>query len=374
MTNEASALRGRPAALRGGSVRIEGARKVYGSVRALDDVSLEVAPGEFLALLGPSGSGKTTLLMTVAGFEVPDAGMITVDGRDVTTVPPNRRDLGMVFQRYALFPHMSLRDNVGFPLRMRGVATDERAARADRVLGVVGLEGYGDRLPSQLSGGQQQRVALARAIVYEPPVLLMDEPLSALDKNLREQMRLEIKHLQKRLGVTVIFVTHDQEEALVMADRIAVLDKGRLVQIGAPRELYEKPCNPFVAGFLGETNFLTGTVAGRDAAGAPALALQNGASVAGSPAVPLDEGARALLSIRPEQITLQAGPAAAGALGGRVAEVIYAGASTIYLVDVGTGAPLNVRRPSGAEETLGEGTPVRVTWRASDARIFPAEA
>ncbi len=370
MTHEASALRGRPAGPKGGAVRIEGARKVYGTVRALDDVSLEVAPGEFLALLGPSGSGKTTLLMTVAGFEIPDAGRITVDGRDVTAVPPNKRDLGMVFQRYALFPHMTLRDNVGFPLMMRGVPAAERAARADRVLAVVGLEGYGDRLPSQLSGGQQQRVALARAIVYEPPVLLMDEPLSALDKNLREQMRLEIKHLQKRLGVTVIFVTHDQEEALVMADRVAVLDKGQLIQIGAPRELYERPCNAFVAGFLGETNFLPGTVAGTDSGGLATLRVAGGA-ISGAAVAPLVAGTDALLSVRPEQIRLQAGPAADGALGGRVAEVIYAGASTIYLVDVGTAAPLNVRRASVAEDVLAEGTPVSVSWRAADARVFP---
>jgi putative spermidine/putrescine transport system ATP-binding protein/mannopine transport system ATP-binding protein len=351
-------------------VRVEGVRKAYGSVKALDGVSIDVAAGEFLALLGPSGSGKTTLLMTIAGFEVPDGGTVLVDGRDVTHVPPNRRNLGMVFQRYALFPHMSLRDNVGFPLRMRGVPKAERDARADRVLATVGLEGYGSRLPAQLSGGQQQRVALARAIVYEPPVLLMDEPLSALDKNLRERMRLEIKHLQKSLGITVVFVTHDQEEALVMADRIAVLDKGLLVQEGGPRALYERPGNPFVAGFLGETNFLEGAVAERRA-DRLMVRLSNGATV---PASLEGESAGAVrVSVRPEYIDLSAENLGEGAVEGRLAEIIFAGASTIYLVDVGLKEPVNVRKPSSFGLGAGrEGDRVWLRWAPGDARAFPA--
>ncbi len=276
-------------------------------MKALDGVTLDVAAGEFIALLGPSGSGKTTLLMTIAGFEMPSEGYVRVDGRDVTHLPPNQRNLGMVFQRYALFPHMNVRDNIGFPLRMRGLGEAERRKRAETALATVGLEGYGDRFPAQLSGGQQQRIALARAIVYEPPVLLMDEPLSALDKNLRERMRLEIKRLQKQLGITVVFVTHDQEEALVMADRIAVLDHGQLVQEGPPQALYDRPANAFVAGFLGETNFLPGVVGGTEPDGR--LRLANGALMAGR-STPGLAGLRSCQSARSISASPPSGPMA----------------------------------------------------------------
>jgi spermidine/putrescine ABC transporter ATP-binding subunit len=248
-------------------VKISHLRKSYGSVLAVRDVTIEVSPGEFLALLGPSGSGKTTLLMAVAGFDFPDSGQIEIGGEDVTWAAPHKRDLGMVFQRYTLFPHMSVLDNIAFPLRMRKVARAEREDRARAALKTVRLEGYGDRMPAQLSGGQQQRVALARAIVYNPKVLLMDEPLSALDKKLREEMQVEIKHLQRELGITVIFVTHDQTEALTMADRIAVLNFGELQQMGSPKELYERPASAFVAGFIGETNFWTAHAKADAAAG-----------------------------------------------------------------------------------------------------------
>lgn len=371
MTNTMEPAReGRTPAVRGGSLRAEAVCKSYGLVKALDHVTIDVAAGEFLALLGPSGSGKTTLLMTMAGFEMPDSGRVLVDGRDVTNVPPNRRNLGMVFQRYALFPHMTLRDNVGFPLRMRGVAKDERDARADRVLATVGLEGYGSRLPSQLSGGQQQRVALARAIVYEPPVLLMDEPLSALDKNLRERMRLEIKHLQKSLGITVVFVTHDQEEALVMADRIAVLDHGKLIQEGQPRELYHRPNNPFVAGFLGETNFIAGTVTDRHA-DRTVIRLPTGGIVAGE--ANSDTSGEVTLSIRPEAIDIASVRPGAEALEGRLSEIIFAGSSTILLVDVGLPELINVRKPSSfGMGDLRDGAQVWLQWRPQDARAFAA--
>uniref|UniRef100_UPI001ABCDD1E ABC transporter ATP-binding protein n=2 Tax=Comamonadaceae TaxID=80864 RepID=UPI001ABCDD1E len=240
----------------GAGIEIRGLAKRFGAVRAVDDVSLSVQPGEFLALLGPSGSGKTSILMSIAGFELPDAGSIAIDGRDVTYLPASQRNLGMVFQKYTLFPHLSVLDNVAFGLKMRGVARAERHRLAEQALATVRLEGYGKRMPAQLSGGQQQRVALARAIVYKPKVLLMDEPLSALDKNLREEMQLEIKRLQSQLGITVVFVTHDQGEALTMADRVAILNQGRIQQLDAPKALYERPRTRFVAGFIGETNFM----------------------------------------------------------------------------------------------------------------------
>ncbi|MGI4954096.1 MAG: ABC transporter ATP-binding protein, partial [Janthinobacterium lividum] len=213
------------------SITISRLVKRFGPVIAVDAVDLDIPAGEFFALLGPSGSGKTTILMSIAGFDFPDSGSIHVGGRDVTFLPPQKRDLGMVFQRYTLFPHMSVAENVAFPLKMRGVNRADREKRAREALATVRLGSLGDRRPAQLSGGQQQRVALARAIVYRPPVLLMDEPLSALDKNLREEMQLEIKHLQRDLGMTIVFVTHDQTEALTMADRVSVLDGGKLQQI-----------------------------------------------------------------------------------------------------------------------------------------------
>ncbi|MGL5448007.1 MAG: ABC transporter ATP-binding protein [Rhabdaerophilum sp.] len=360
----------RTVSVRGGAVSVEGAKRHFGTVKALDGVSIEVAAGEFLALLGPSGSGKTTLLMTIAGFEMPDQGRIIVDGRDVTGFAPNARNLGMVFQRYALFPHMNVRDNIGFPLRMRGIAESERRNRAETALATVGLEGYGDRLPAQLSGGQQQRVALARAIVYEPPVLLMDEPLSALDKNLRERMRLEIKRLQKQLGITVIFVTHDQEEALVMADRIAVMDQGKLVQEGAPRALYERPSNAFVAGFLGETNFVDGSIEGRDGENG-LIRLTNGALVAGR--APSGLAGKAKISVRPEYIAVHTRKPEGIAMEVRLQEVIFAGASTIVLADAGLAEPLNIRITSSAAlDGRLPGDPLWLTWRAEDACLFAA--
>jgi ABC-type Fe3+/spermidine/putrescine transport system ATPase subunit len=353
-----------------GAITVRDVRRHFGAVKALDGVSIDVAPGEFLALLGPSGSGKTTLLMTVAGFETLDGGSIAIDGRDVTDLSPNARNLGMVFQRYALFPHLSVRDNIGFPLRMRGVAEGERRRKAEAVLETVGLGGYGARMPSQLSGGQQQRVALARAIVYEPPVLLMDEPLSALDKNLRERMRLEIKRLQKQLGITVVFVTHDQEEALVMADRIAVMDQGKLVQQGSPRALYDRPANPFVAGFLGETNFLEGMLETRSASHG-AIRLGNGALMEGR-SEHAGQGA-ARLSIRPEQITIMAAKPDVLSMPATLREVIFAGASTIVLADAGLSEPINIRvTANDGLDGKGPGDTVHLSWRADDACLFPA--
>ena len=353
-----------------GRVAVSELVKRFGSVAAVDGVSLAVEPGEFVALLGPSGSGKTTILMMIAGFEYPTSGRVEISGADMTFAAPNKRNLGMVFQRYTLFPHMTVEDNIAFPLKMRGVSRGERMKRAQAALEAVRLAGYGGRQPGQLSGGQQQRVALARAIVYEPRVLLMDEPLSALDKNLREEMQLEIKHLQRELGITVIFVTHDQTEALTMADRVAVLDHGRLQQIGTPRDLYERPATPFVAGFIGETNFLPAksmAAAGSGALVPIALELGSGNSAMTVGAVP----ANALLrvAIRPERLVLS--KAGAQGLQGTIVETIYAGSATTCVVEIGNGARLRARiAAERADAAWSPGDQVAVSWRPEHARAF----
>ena len=235
-------------------------RKSFGSVAAVDHVSLTIERGEFVTLLGPSGSGKTTTLMMIAGFEYPTSGDILIGGESVVSMPPSKRNIGMVFQNYSLFPHMTVFENIAFPLRMRKVQESEIRKKVMKALELVQLHDYPSRYPRQLSGGQQQRIALARALVFDPPILLMDEPLGALDKNLREYMQLEIKSIQRQLKITTIYVTHDQQEALTMSDRIAVMNHGRIEQVGSPEEVYEKPCNRFVAGFVGESNFLKGRI------------------------------------------------------------------------------------------------------------------
>jgi putative spermidine/putrescine transport system ATP-binding protein len=237
-----------------GHVDIEGVTKRYGETAALENIKIHIKEKEFVTLLGPSGSGKTTLLMVVAGFTRPDAGSISIDGNDITRVPPHRRNIGVVFQNYALFPHMTVRENIEYPLRMRRISRENRKGMVSEIINVVQLQNLESRKPGQLSGGQQQRVALARALVFNPPILLMDEPLSALDKNLRTHMQLELKHIAETVGTTVLYVTHDQEEALVLSDRICLLNKGHIEQIGTASEIYDSPANRFVAEFVGETN------------------------------------------------------------------------------------------------------------------------
>lgn len=312
----------------GRAVEIRRLSKRFGHVLALDDISLEVRAGEFLALLGPSGSGKSTMLMAIAGFEHPDSGDILVGGRAITHLPAHRREIGMVFQRYALFPHLSVGENIAYPLRRRGMTSTEIARLVAEALAMVRLEGYGPRNIEQLSGGQQQRVAMARALVFRPKVLLMDEPLSALDKKLRQQMQLELKLLQRDVGATVILVTHDQEEALSMADRIALLEGGRLRQIGSPEDLYRRPADAFVANFIGQTNFLpieNLTMEPR----IPGFTRPLGAALDCSAAIP-PAAHRLAIGVRPEDVLLgRSGDGEAC----RVIEVAFGGATQAVLVE-----------------------------------------
>ena len=352
-------------------------RSFDGVVDVVRDLSLDVAKGEFLTLLGPSGSGKTTTLMMLAGFEQPDAGEILVAGQPITRLPAHKRDIGVVFQSFALFPHMTVAENVAFPLEMRGVARAARQARVARALEMVRLAGLGERLPAQLSGGQQQRVALARALVFEPRMVLLDEPLGALDRALREEMQTEIRHLHAALGVTMVYVTHDQAEALRLSDRIAVMAGGVLRQVGSPEALYETPENAFVAGFLGESNFLAGVVTEVED-GMALVRLDCGAEVEALEAG-VRAGERGQVAVRPERIAVAAisaeemGP---GALPATLLEAVYLGDHVRLLLRVGVpGAAtveVAVKRPAGATLAgLQPGLPAAVAWQPHHARVFP---
>src|SRR4051794_5125347 len=287
----------------GGSLALRGLTKVYGSEKVVDRFDAVVAAGEFFSLLGPSGSGKTTTLMMIAGFAAIDAGNLVVDGREMSAVPPEKRGFGMVFQNYAIFPHLNVFENVAFPLRARGMAKDAVGERVAWALGLVQLGHLGDRFARQLSGGQQQRVAIARAIVFHPGIVLMDEPLGALDKNLRYDMQVELKDIQQRLGMTVIYVTHDQEEAMNLSDRIAIMNRGRVAQIGAPAEVYERPVNAFTAQFLGEANLLPGTVQELHS-GEALFRAASGALLRARVQEGVQPGAPARLFVRPEKLAL----------------------------------------------------------------------
>jgi putative spermidine/putrescine transport system ATP-binding protein len=331
----------------GVAVRLRGLRKTFGAVVAVDSVDLDVADGEFLTLLGPSGSGKTTVLRMIAGFELPTAGTIELAGDDVTSRPPFQRDVNTVFQDYALFPHLTVAQNVEYGLKAKGVGKAERRGRAADALAAVRLDTYGDRMPSEMSGGQRQRVALARALVNRPRVLLLDEPLGALDLKLREQMQVELKAIQREVGITFVFVTHDQEEALTMSDRIAVFNAGRIEQIGTAAEVYERPATEFVAGFVGTSNLLRGD------ASLKVLGLDG------------------VFSVRPEKIRMVdvATPHADGehCADGTVAEVIYVGDATRFVVDLDAGGTLvalqqNTHRSSSDVAGM-RGSRVRLVWR-----------
>ena len=348
-------------------LELRGVRKRYGSVVAVDALDLELRSGEFLTFLGPSGSGKTTTLMMVAGLQQPDGGSIALNGTSVAELPPYRRDIGMVFQHYALFPHMTVRRNVAFPLEMRGTSAGEIARRVDEALRLVGLPDQGDRLPKQLSGGQQQRVALARAMVYRPALLLMDEPLGALDRKLREQLQLEIKRVHRESGISVLYVTHDQEEALTMSDRIAVFNQGRIEQIGTPEELYDRPATRFVAGFIGDTNFISGralSVAGGVCQVETAAGRAHATAGAG-----VVSGAAVSVAVRPERLVLSVDGAAG--LQGTITDIIYLGMVRKYVVRLADGSECIVVRQAGAAGSEQREQPVRLAWEPAHAIAFP---
>ena len=359
-------------------VRFEGVRKTYGAggAAAVVGLDLDIARGELMTLLGPSGSGKTTTLMMLAGFERPSAGRILLEGRDIAHTAPHRRGIGVVFQSYALFPHMTVAENVAFPLSVRGMGRAERDARVAKALAMVRLEGYADRRPVQLSGGQQQRVALARAMVFEPPIVLLDEPLGALDKALREEMQLEIRHIHQRLGVTMMYVTHDQAEALTLSDRIAVFEGGRIRQCADPKMLYDRPADAFVAGFVGENNLLPGRVEAR--AGDDCTVRLSCGPVITARAVDRGEvGDRCLVAIRPERIAV-AGVTASdlgeGAIPAILQEAIFLGDHVRLRLSIGDGGEILAKRPAGIGTLPDPGGPVAIAWPEGAARAFQAEA
>ncbi|MCB0080935.1 MAG: ABC transporter ATP-binding protein [Caldilineaceae bacterium] len=352
-----------------------------GVVTAVDDVTLQIYDGEFFSLLGPSGCGKTTTLRMIAGLELPSSGSVLIHGQEMAQEPAYRRPVNTVFQRYALFPHMTVYDNVAFGLRMKQVAKDEVRQRVDDVLKLVRLDAMGQRKPGQLSGGQQQRVALARALVNNPEVLLLDEPLGALDLKLRQAMQDELKRIQQTVGITFIYVTHDQEEALTMSDRIAVMNDGRVLQVDTPYELYEDPESRFVANFIGETNFLTGKT-DRVAGSLVYVRLDNGAMTTietGNSAIgeSVKAGAAVTVAIRPEKIYLGRGDAPAeadNAYAGKVENIVYIGTDTYYDMDLPGQTNVTVRQQNqdytGSANTLAVGDVGYVAWRAHNASLL----
>jgi putative spermidine/putrescine transport system ATP-binding protein len=357
----------------GARLELRNLSKAFGGVRAVDRVSLDVPAGAVVSLLGPSGSGKTTTLNLIAGFLAADSGDILLDGRSVADVPPHRRNIGMVFQSYSLFPHMTVADNVGFPLRMRTrLSREEAGKRVAGMLELVQLAHLAARYPRQLSGGQQQRVAMARALVSHPSLLLMDEPLGALDKKLREQMQIEIKHIHRSVGTTVVYVTHDQDEALTMSDIVVVMHQSRIAQVGSPRALYESPANLFVADFLGDSNLLPGRIA--EITGTQAMVeLGNGQIVRATRGeVAAAVGQKTVVLVRPEDMRLGAPADGQDSVRGRVTEVIYHGDA--YRLEIAVGADrlkVKVARLAGAG--MEPGQDVQIAWASEAARLLPVE-
>jgi putative spermidine/putrescine transport system ATP-binding protein len=352
-------------------IEISGVSKVYdGGVRAVDAVAMEIKPGEFFSLLGPSGCGKTTTLRMIAGFDTPSSGEIRVDGADITHVPAHKRDMAMVFQNYALFPHRSVAENVAFGLRMRGLEKAAIAKKVKSALAMVELSGMEDRRPAQLSGGQQQRVALARAIVIEPRVLLCDEPLGALDKKLRQQMQFELKQLQKSLGLTLVFVTHDQEEALAMSDRIAVMNGGRVEQVGTPVEIYDRPETRFVADFIGDTNIFRGeriaTTTG------PGLAAGYGLALMLPDPLSIEATGALSVALRPEKISLSPeGSVPDACAKGVVESTNFLGGTVLYRIALASGHHVLAQQPNaGASRLFAPGNPVALDWKPTDLVVL----
>jgi spermidine/putrescine transport system ATP-binding protein len=360
----------------GVAISIEGVRKSFGDVRAVDGISLDIAEGEFLTLLGPSGCGKTTTMRMIAGFEEPDDGTILLRGKDVVGVPPNKREVNMCFQHYALFPHMNVEKNIAYGLKLKKVPAGDRKKIVAEMLEIVGLAGMQARKPNQLSGGQQQRVALARALVNQPAALLLDEPLGALDVKLRKAMQLELKRIQHELKTTFVYVTHDQDEALSMSDRIAVMNQGVIEQLGAPREVYEQPATPFVADFVGVLNAMDVRV--DEVAGEDLVMKVNDRDHIVVPVGPAGTeagvGSSLLVAVRPERVRLTSGEGSAGAgsrLSGTVVQVVYLGTLTQFHVDTAIGKRLIVHLLSDdRSSTVREGDQVVLTWAREDAAVL----
>jgi spermidine/putrescine ABC transporter ATP-binding subunit len=346
-----------------GEILLQNLRKQYGSYVAVDDVNLAVAPGEFISLLGPSGSGKTTTLMMIAGFELPNSGKVLLDHKDITKLPSHRRELGIIFQNYALFPHMTVEENVAYPLRMRGVKKAEVAARVRSTLEKVQLVPFASRYPHQMSGGQQQRVAIARALVFDPPVLLLDEPLGALDKKLRQHLRNEIKSLHNEVGKTMIYVTHDQEEALAMSDRVAVMNEGTIRQVATPQEIYRNPADLFVAGFVGEANFVPVNMEAGGVFSSSGEKLHISAATR--------ETKTATICVRPEHLRLAAPGNGSEGLAGHVADLTFVGDATIVHFRSNNGLELTSKIFNATQSKCPEvGEACVASWSESDAKVL----
>jgi putative spermidine/putrescine transport system ATP-binding protein len=359
-----------------GAIELRQVTKQFGKERVVDAISTSIAPGEFFSLLGPSGSGKTTTLMMIAGFNDVDEGEIIVDGVNVAQVPPQRRGFGMVFQNYAIFPHLNVFDNVAFPLRARKLPAEQIKTRVQQALELVRLERFADRFSRQLSGGQQQRVAIARAIVFQPSVVLMDEPLGALDKNLRYQMQVELKEIQQRLGMTVVYVTHDQEEAMNMSDRIAIMNSGRIEQVGKPAEIYDQPNSNFIARFLGEANLVPGTIESVNG-GIATLRTAAGHRLSARVRGQATPGAAAHVFVRPERVALGAAGAARPAEGvintitGKIAQSSFLGHIFRHAVEIEPGVRMTVDvHNAAAGLSRAPGEQVTLSWQVTDSVVL----
>ena len=352
-------------------VKFDKVDKSYdGKVLVVKDLNLDIAEGEFITMLGPSGSGKTTCLMMLAGFETPTNGEIYLDGNPISNIPPHKRGIGMVFQNYALFPHMTVYENLAFPLKVRKFSKDETDAKVEKALSMVSLSGFGSRMPGQLSGGQQQRVAVARALVFDPAVVLMDEPLGALDKNLRESMQYEIKHIHESIGVTVVYVTHDQSEALTMSNRIAVFNDGKVQQLSSPDKLYEEPVNSFVAEFIGENNTFQGEVA--DISNNKCkIKLETGDEILANPIRVKSKGEKSIVSLRPERAIINPDEKMDNKFNGKIEEVIYHGDHTRVRLNLLDNKEFILKVPnSSARMDIKLGNNIKVGWNSFDARAL----
>ena len=352
-------------------VKFDKVDKSYdGKTLVVKDLNLDIAEGEFITMLGPSGSGKTTCLMMLAGFETPTNGEIYLDGNPISNIPPHKRGIGMVFQNYALFPHMTVYENLAFPLKVRKIQKDEIDKKVDKALSMVSLSGFENRMPAQLSGGQQQRVAVARALVFDPAVVLMDEPLGALDKNLRESMQYEIKHIHENIGVTVVYVTHDQGEALTMSNRIAVFNDGKVQQLSSPDQLYESPVNSFVAKFIGENNTFSGEVSeiSKDKC---KIKLNNGGEIFANPISVKSKGEKTMVSLRPERALISPDSKMDNNHKGKIEEVIYHGDHTRVRLNLLGNKEFILKVPnSSANLDIKLGNEINIGWNSSDARAL----